>query len=153
MIRRTLTRMLVCLFALFSSPAFAQKRGSRAQAAPKTTMTTSTKIATVLEPSRSPLVSFRILFMTGSASDPAGKEGVASLTAAMLAQGGSRALSYDQIVEAMYPMATSFGWQTDKEMTVFSGTTHADNLEKYYGLIRDMLLDPGFRDDDFARLK
>src|SRR5437764_5184265 len=153
MIRLTLPLLLVCLFTLLPSFAFAQKRGTRAQAAPKTKMTTSTKIATVLEPSRSPLVSFRILFMTGSASDPAGKEGVASLTAAMLAQGGSRALSYDQIVEAMYPLATSFGWQTDKEMTVFSGTTHADNLEKYYGLIRDMLLDPGFRDDDFARLK
>ena len=153
MTRRTLALLLVCLFTLLPSSALAQKRGTRAQAAPKTTMTTSTKIATVLEPSRSPLVSFRILFMTGSASDPAGKEGVASLTAAMLAQGGSRALSYDQIVEAMYPLATSFGWQTDKEMTVFSGTTHADNLEKYYGLIRDMLLDPGFRDDDFARLK
>src|ERR671937_2290395 len=53
----------------------------------------------------------------------------------------------------MYPLATSFGWQVDKEMTVFSGTTHADNLEKYYGLIRDMLLDPGFREDDFTRLK
>src|SRR5947209_11430917 len=153
MIRRTLTLLLVGLVALFSSSAFAQKRGSRNQAAPKTKMTTSTKIATVLEPSRSPLVSFRILFMTGSASDPAGKEGVASLTAAMLASGGSRSMSYNQIVEAMYPLATSFGWQTDKEMTVFSGTTHADNLEKYYSLIRDMLLDPGFRDDDFARLK
>ncbi|PYS96348.1 MAG: hypothetical protein DMF65_13175, partial [Acidobacteria bacterium] len=73
MIRRTLTLLLVGLVALFSSSAFAQKRGSRNQAAPKTKMTTSTKIATVLEPSRSPLVSFRILFMTGSASDPAGK--------------------------------------------------------------------------------
>src|SRR5262249_20223636 len=35
----------------------------------------------VLLPNRSPLVSFRILFMTGSAYDPAGKEGLASLTA------------------------------------------------------------------------
>jgi zinc protease len=50
-------------------------------------------------------------------------------------------------------MATSFSWQVDKEMTVFSGTTHVDNLEKYYSLIREMLLDPGFRDDDFQRLK
>jgi predicted Zn-dependent peptidase len=111
------------------------------------------KPASVLEPTRSPLVAFRLLFMTGAAYDPPGKEGVASLTAALLAEGGSRALSHDEIIEAMHPMATSFGWQVDKEMTVFSGTTHADNLEKYYGLIRDMLLDPGFREDDFARFK
>ena len=107
----------------------------------------------VLLRNRSPLVSFRILFMTGSASDPKGKEGLASLTAAMLAEGGSRAKTYAEITDAMYPMATSFGWQVDKEMTVFSGTTHADNLDKYYALIREMLLDPGFREDDFTRLK
>ncbi|HEV8619278.1 MAG TPA: pitrilysin family protein [Candidatus Udaeobacter sp.] len=107
----------------------------------------------VLLPNRSPLISFRILFMTGSASDPKGKEGLASLTAAMLAEGGTRTKTYAEITDAMYPMATSFGWQVDKEMTVFSGTTHADNLEKYYALIREMLLDPGFREDDFQRLK
>jgi zinc protease len=107
----------------------------------------------VLLPNRSPLVSFRILFMTGSAYDPSGKEGLASLTAAMLAEGGSRNKTYSEITEAMYPMATSFQWQVDKEMTVFSGSTHVDNLDKYYALIHEMLLDPGFREDDFKRLK
>ncbi|MGB7924967.1 MAG: pitrilysin family protein [Pyrinomonadaceae bacterium] len=110
-------------------------------------------INSLLQPNRSPLVTFRILFMTGAASDPQGKEGVAALTAAMLAEGGTRALSYEQITAAMYPMAASFGWQIDKEMTVFTGTTHVDNLDKYYGLIRQMLLDPGFRPEDFTRLK
>src|SRR5712692_7541907 len=109
--------------------------------------------SSVLLRNRSPLVSFRILFMTGSASDPQGKEGVASLTAAMLAEGGSGTKTYAEITDAMYPMATSFSWQVDKEMTVFSGTTHVDNLDKYYSLIREMLLDPGFREDDFTRLK
>jgi zinc protease len=107
----------------------------------------------VLLPNRSPLISFRILFMTGSAADPKGKDGLASLTAAMLAEGGSRAKTYAEITDAMYPMATSFDWQVDKEMTVFAGTTHADNLDKYYGLVREMLLDPGFREDDLQRLK
>ena len=107
----------------------------------------------VLLPNRSPLITFRILFMTGSASDPKGKEGVAALTAAMLAEGGTRSKTYPEITEAMYPMATSFDWQTDKEMTVFTGTTHLDNLEKYYALVREMMLDPGFRPDDFTRLK
>jgi zinc protease len=115
--------------------------------------TQSAKPASVLVQNRSPLITFRIQFMTGAASDPKGKEGLAALTAAMLAQGGTRTMSYEQITEAMYPMATSFGWQIDKEMTVFSGTTHIDNLDKYYGLITQMLLDPGFRPDDFARLK
>jgi zinc protease len=114
---------------------------------------TTDKIETVLVPNRSPLVTLRILFLTGAAVDPKGKEGVAALTAAMLAKGGSRQRSYDQIVEAMYPMATSFDWQADKEMTVFAGTTHVDNLERYYALIKEMLLDPGFRPEDFTRLQ
>jgi zinc protease len=100
-----------------------------------------------------PLISLRLMFMRGAAYDPSGKEGVAALTAAMLARGGSRALSYEQIVNAMYPMATSFSEQVDKEMTVFAGTTHADNLDAYYNLTRQMLLEPGFREDDFRRLK
>lgn len=110
-------------------------------------------IAKVVIPNRSPLISFRFVFRTGAASDPKGKEGLAALTAAMLAQGGTKTLTYDQIVEQMYPMATGFGWQIDKEMTVFSGTTHVDNLTKYYSLISQMLLDPGFRQDDFNRLR
>jgi zinc protease len=114
---------------------------------------TANKIETVFIPNRSPLVTFRLLFLTGAADDPIGKEGVAALTAAMLAKGGSRTRSYDRIVEAMYPMAASLDWQTDKEMTVFSGTTHVDNLEHYYALISELLLDPGFRQEDFMRLK
>ncbi len=121
-------------------------------ARPRTTMQTAL-IRNVLLPNKSPLITFRLLFMSGSAYDPQGKEGVATLTAAMLAQGGTRQLSYDQIVNEMYPLATSFDWQVDKEMTVFTGTTHLDNLDKYYSLISQMLLEPGFREDDFKRLR
>jgi zinc protease len=110
-------------------------------------------VASVLQPNRSPLVTFRILFMTGSANDPEGKEGVAALTAAMLAEGGSRRMTFEQITDAFYPMATSFSSQVDKEMTVFSGTTHLDNLDRYYSIISQMLLEPGFRQEDFTRLK
>lgn len=104
-------------------------------------------------PSKSPLVTFRIVFMTGAASDAAGKEGAASLTAALLAEGGTRELTYKQIVDAMFPMATSVSQQVDKEMTTFSATTHLDNLEAFYKLFRAMLLEPGWRPDDCERLR
>lgn len=140
--RRTLISLLVTLAVLMPSAVFG-----------RTQNTMSKKPASVLLPNRAPLVSLRIIVMTGAASDPKGKEGVAALTAAMLAEGGTRTMTYEEIVEARYPMATSFGWQIDKEMTVFTGATHIDNLDKYYGLVNQMLLDPGFRDDDFARLR
>jgi zinc protease len=41
----------------------------------------------------------------------------------------------------------------DKEMTTFSGATHIDNLEAYYKLCRAMLLEPGWREEDFQRVK
>ena len=133
---------------VLTMPIFAQNRG-KAAAKPNNNMSS----ANVFQPSKSPIVSMRIQFLTGSVDDPAGKEGLASLTAAMLANGGSKNLTYDEIVAQFYPMAAGFGWQSDKEMTTFVGQTHVDNIDKYYGLIRQMLLEPGFREDDFNRLK
>jgi zinc protease len=130
-------------------PAFAQKNQTKT---PVKTMNSSA-IETVFQPGKSPLVSFRIQFLTGSVDDPEGKEGLAALTAAMLAQGGTRGLTYDQIVKQFYPIAAGFGAQTDKEMTTFVGQTHVDNLPKYYAIVREMLLEPGFREEDFTRLK
>lgn len=153
MTKRTATILLsLVVFGLTIPNGLAQKSRRPTRNTPDNRMNTANS-NTVLIPNRSPLVSFRILFMTGSANDPKGKEGLASLAAAIIAEGGTRTKTAAQITDAMYPMATSFSWQVDKEMTVFSGTTHADNLEKYYSLIREMLLDPGFRDDDFQRLK
>ena len=124
----------VILFAV-SMPIFAQK---------------NMKIAIVLQPSKSPIVTFRIQFLTGSEGDPKGKEGLANLTASMLAQGGSKRMTYEQIVEKFYPMAAGFGFQVDKEMTTFVGQIHNDKRAEYYEIIRQMLLEPGFREEDFT---
>ncbi|HEU5452505.1 MAG TPA: insulinase family protein [Terriglobales bacterium] len=111
------------------------------------------KHGTVLLPSRSPLVSFRFVFHTGAAADPKGKEGLAALTSALLSEGGSKTMTRAEILKALYPMASEFDSQTDKEMTVFYGSTHIENLDAYYALVRQMLLEPGFRDDDFQRVR
>lgn len=107
----------------------------------------------LLPVSGNPLVSFRILLSVGSADDPAGKEGLCQLTLNMLAAGGSRSLTYKDIQKKFYPMAAFVGLSVDKEMSVFTGTIHVDNLEKYYTIFKDMLLDPGFRQDDFTRIR
>ena len=73
-------------------------------------------IKTVALPGKSPLVTFRIVFLTGAASEAPDKAGVAALTAAMLAGGGTRQMSYKQVVDAMFPMATLVEAETDKEM-------------------------------------
>jgi zinc protease len=104
-------------------------------------------------PGKSPLVTLRLVFTTGAAVDPADKPGLAHLTAEMLGNGGTKDLTYKQIVDAMYPMATSVNVYSDKEMTTFVGETHRDNLDKFYTLLRDMILHPGWRADDFQRVR
>ncbi|WP_105254821.1 M16 family metallopeptidase [Pseudoalteromonas sp. T1lg75] len=112
------------------------------------------QLFTVLDKTNSsPLVDVNWLFYTGAAADPEGKKGVAALTAAMLAKGGSQSMSYKEIQKALYPIAGSFAYQIDKEMISLRGRIHKDNAEQWYELVSDQLLDPGFREDDFARLK
>lgn len=104
-------------------------------------------------PGKSPLVTFRIVFTAGSVLDPPDKPGLAYLTAMMLARGGTKQLTYQQVLDALFPMAASINAQVDKEMVTFYGSTHIDNLPQYYKLMHDMLLDPGWREEDFQRVK
>ena len=104
-------------------------------------------------PGKSPLVTIRLVFTTGAASDPPDKPGLAHLTAEMLGGGGNKDRTYKQLLDAMYPMATSVAVYSDKEMTTFVGDTHVDNLDKFYAIMRDILLKPGWRADDFERVR
>jgi len=100
-----------------------------------------------------PQLDMKLLFNVGSAHDPAGKEGLAALTAAMIADAGSRLATIEQIESALYPMAGSFSGRTDKEMTTFTGMIHKDRWRTFLGMVLPQLVEPGFRDSDFTRLK
>jgi zinc protease len=115
--------------------------------------TAAAQFRVVQFPSKSPLVTFRIVFTTGAAADPADKPGLAALTANLIADSGTRDLTYKQVEDALFPMAASLDVQVDKEMTAFTGSTHVDNLAAYYKLLRARLLDPGWREEDFTRVR
>ncbi|MGI9203600.1 MAG: M16 family metallopeptidase [Woeseiaceae bacterium] len=111
-------------------------------------------IAIVAKPlASSPLVDVSILVHAGAAMDPPGKKGLAVLTASMLTEGGSATWSIQQINEAMYPIASGFVASVDKEMTRLSGQVHKDNLDTWYRYVRSQLLNPGWREQDFERIK
>ncbi|WP_448547638.1 M16 family metallopeptidase [Thalassotalea fusca] len=101
----------------------------------------------------SPLIDINLLFFTGVAAEPEGKKGVAALTASMLTRGGSSSKSFKEIQQKLYPLAGSFSAQIDKEMMSFTGRVHKDNVAQWYALISDQMLNPGWREDDFNRLK
>lgn len=104
-------------------------------------------------PSKSALISLKFLFTGGSAHDPAGKEGLAALAASMVADAGSSRQRIDEINRALFPMAGSFRARVDREMTTFTGSIHVDNLPSFADIVLTQLLEPGYREDDFARLK
>jgi zinc protease len=109
-------------------------------------------MATVTLPSSgSPLVAIRLRFDAGSIDDPAGKEGLAALTALMIGDAGTAKRSYSQLLDALYPLAASFGHNTDREVTELTGTVHRDALDAFTALLEEALLSPGFAESDFQR--
>ena len=107
----------------------------------------------LVEQTPSPQIVMKLLFCSGSANDPQGKEGLADLCARMVSEGGSDVLEYGEIQKLFYPMAGSFSAQVDREMTVFTGSIHKDNLGAFSTIALDMLLNPGLREEDFQRNK
>ncbi|MBI4810041.1 MAG: insulinase family protein [Ignavibacteriales bacterium] len=123
-----------------------------------TTMTTaeqriSNKNLVLLPIKNDPTVSFRIWFKVGSQNDPAGKEGLANITAQMLTDASTQKNSYEQILNKLYPLAAGYSAPVNVEMTVITGRTHKDNLNDYYPLFMDAILQPAFKQDDLDRIK
>ena len=109
---------------------------------------------TVYLPSpNNPLVAIRLYFQLGSVDDPKGKEGLASLTSDVVGQGGTKARTYAEVLDALYPLAASIRVTGDKESLVFSGMVHRDNLARFADLLAEQILTPRFAEDDFTRNK
>jgi zinc protease len=101
----------------------------------------------------SPFIAFNIWIKSGSAADPKGKEGLASMTASLVSGGATTTDKFETILEKLYPMAAGYGASVDKEMTNVTGRIHKDNLEAFYTLFRNALLSPAFIEADFNRIK
>ena len=100
-----------------------------------------------------PNVVVKLWFKVGSQDDPQGKEGLAALTASLIAEGGTRDRSYSQVLELLYPMAASYSASVDKEMTVVSGVVYRESAPAFTRLLTEAILKPGFRTEDFERVK
>jgi zinc protease len=101
----------------------------------------------------SPFIAFNVWIHSGSAADPQGKEGLASLTGSLVSGGATTQDSLVQILEKLYPLAASYNVSVDKEMTNLTGRVHRDNLEAFYTLFKNALVSPAFTESDFARIK
>ena len=146
-------RLVLTTLSRDPMPAAVETLPALASLAPKTATGEKAEVPLVLQKTTLPQVNFKLLFTVGSAHDPAGKEGLAALSAAMVAEAGSQEMRIDEINRALYPMAGTFGEQVDKEMTTFTGSIHRDNWKPFLDVVLPQILEPGLREDDFHRLK
>jgi len=100
-----------------------------------------------------PTVTVAFTFAVGSQHDPEGKEGLAALTAEMLVEGATTRLTYEDILDALYPLATDYAATVDKEMTTIEGRVHTDVLADFIELLSDAVLQPAFGKEDFERIR
>jgi zinc protease len=148
------------LFMLMSVVLFAARAAAATPAdkppKPSAMKNTPTKVAgirTVFVPSpSSPLCAIRLFFQVGAVDDPKGKEGLAILTSEMMGKGGSKARTYAELLDALYPLAANIRVYGDKESIVFEGTVHRDNLARFADLLAEQILTPRFAEDDFSRV-
>jgi zinc protease len=102
---------------------------------------------------RSTKMVVRLQFRNGSAADPVGKEGLTFLTAQLVMEGGTKAMTSAQLKDFVYPLSASYFASTDKEVTNFTFEFHHDHLDTFYPVLTGLLLTPTFTEEDFQRLK
>jgi zinc protease len=126
---------------------------SRAPAAPKITSLPSGITLLELPPNQNAIVNVQLRFRTGSVDDPRGKAGLTYLTAHVMAEGGTQALSAKQLLEALFPLAAELDVRVDKELTTFIARVHKDNLAKFLPIVTDVVLHPRWDPAELRRLR
>ncbi|HVO27269.1 MAG TPA: pitrilysin family protein [Candidatus Margulisiibacteriota bacterium] len=97
-----------------------------------------------------PMVVVQVLVDAGARRDPAGKEGVASLTADLLTE-GTRSRTASQIKEAVDFIGAGFDTSADTDFAMMSLTVLRNDLETGLGLLTDVLLHPTFPEAEVVR--
>ena len=99
------------------------------------------------------IVNVQMRFRAGSVDDPRGRAGLTYLTARVMTEGGTQALSAKQLLEALFPLAAELDVRVDKELTTFLARVHRDNLAKFLPIVTDVVLHPRWDPEEFRRLR
>src|SRR5207244_11688215 len=97
-----------------------------------------------------PSVSLALQFRAGAVDDPPGKAGLTHLTAVLMAEGGTEALSAKELLETLCPMAASVRPRVHKDLTTFSTTVHRDHVARMIGILNAIVTKPRFDPDESA---
>ena len=99
-----------------------------------------------------PMIAVNVAFPGGSAYDPAGKEGLASLTASLMNEGAGD-LDSAAFTEALEARAIRLNAQADRDYMVFTLTTLSDNADEAFRLLALALAHPRFDSEAVERMR
>src|SRR5579863_1120260 len=97
----------------------------------------------LLEKHELPLISIEVALRSGSVADPAGKEGVASLTASLLRK-GTAARNSEQFSSDLDFIGMQYNASVDQDATHLSADFLKKDLDAALGLLGDVALHPTF---------
>ena len=106
----------------------------------------------VAEQHEVPLVEFYTMVGAGSAQDPAGKEGLASLTADALTRGAGK-LSAEDFARTVESLGGSIAADAGTDGTIVNGEFLRDDLATGLDLLRQVLREPTFSRDEIRRAR
>lgn len=118
----------------------------------RTTLSTGTPAYLIEDPSL-PIVDLRILIRGGSFNEPAGKEGVAELTADLMRTGGTATRDPNAVDEEIDFLAANVSIGVDDVNGSASLSILSKDLDKGLAILVDLLKNPAFRQDKLETLK
>jgi predicted Zn-dependent peptidase len=100
----------------------------------------------VLPDKELPLVKIKAVVRTGSMYDPAGREGVAELTATMMRTGGIAGMSGNAVDETLESIAATFHTSVNRDSGILSFSVLKKDLDRGFDLFSRILTQPSFEE-------
>ncbi|NDE99554.1 MAG: insulinase family protein, partial [Verrucomicrobia bacterium] len=110
-------------------------------------------VAYVVPDRELPLVNIFILVRTGDYLDPVGKEGLAGITGYLLARGGTKSKTAEDLEERLAFLAASLNSAVGDTQGSVSLNLLSKDLDEGFAILREMLTAPRFQDDKLALRK
>ncbi|HKP10726.1 MAG TPA: pitrilysin family protein, partial [Blastocatellia bacterium] len=105
----------------------------------------------LMEQHEVPIVSFNCIIKVGAVADPAGKEGLASLTAGLLRK-GTRTRSADQVAAALDFIGGTLETDANYDYSRAAAEFVKKDVDKGLDLLGDMLLNATFPPEEVAKM-
>ena len=149
--KRTIIAALAVLILASAAPVFAGGTGITLPDYEKRTLDNGLTVF-VMKTEELPLVSIRLLVPAGSAVDPAGRAGVANLTAELVMKGAG-GMGADEIAEAIEGLGGELSASAGRDYTAVSGNFLARDLAAGLDILGDVVMTPDFPAGEVERQK